>query len=123
MKKAILAVAAMAATGLMADTVIFGNQAAESSQFSTRSVAAPQQPAAPADGFTPFAISLFPPAQFPAETWDVYGHRINVFVGRAKNPAHQNSELPIGFDIKMGIVEKLSGYLGDMGKRVRVSYF
>ncbi|MBQ6521596.1 MAG: hypothetical protein IJI15_02030 [Atopobiaceae bacterium] len=48
---------------------------------------------------------------------------INFFVGRAKNPAHQNSELPIGFDIKMGIVEKLSGYLGDMGKRVRVSYF
>ena len=69
----------------MADTVIFGNQAAESSQFSTRSVAAPQQPAAPADGFTPFAISLFPPAQFPAETWDVYGLRINVFVGRHRD--------------------------------------
>ena len=48
---------------------------------------------------------------------------INFFVGRAMNPAHQNSDLPITFDIKMGIVEKLSDYLKDMGKRVRVSYY
>ena len=48
---------------------------------------------------------------------------INFFVGRAMNPAHQNTNLPISFDIKMNIVEKLSEHLEGMGKRVRVSYF
>ncbi|MBP3892549.1 MAG: SpoIIE family protein phosphatase [Atopobiaceae bacterium] len=48
---------------------------------------------------------------------------ISFFVGRAMNPAHQYADLPISFDIKMRIVEELSGCLRDMGKRVRVSYF
>ena len=48
---------------------------------------------------------------------------INFYVGRAMNPAHQNPDLPINFNIKMNIVEQLSKCLDDMGKRIRVSYF
>lgn len=48
---------------------------------------------------------------------------INFFVGRAMNPAHQNPELPIHFNIKMNLVKDLSACLKEMGKRVRVSYF
>lgn len=48
---------------------------------------------------------------------------INFYVGRAVNPAHQNPELPINFNIKMNLVEELSQCLLKMGKRVKVSYF
>ena len=48
---------------------------------------------------------------------------INFFVGRAVNPAHQNPDLPINFNIKMNIVKELSACLERMGKRIRVSYF
>lgn len=48
---------------------------------------------------------------------------INFFVGRAMNPAHQNPDLPIGFSIKMRLVEELSEALKKMGKRIKVSYF
>lgn len=48
---------------------------------------------------------------------------INFFVGRAINPAHQNPNLPINFNIKMHLVEELSELLKLMGKRVKVSYF
>lgn len=48
---------------------------------------------------------------------------INFFVGRAINPAHQNPDLPINFNIKMNIVEELSACLKKMGKRIKVSYF
>ena len=48
---------------------------------------------------------------------------INFFVGRAINPAHQNPELPINFNIKMNLVEELSACLRNMGKRIKVSYF
>ena len=48
---------------------------------------------------------------------------INFFVGRAVNPAHQNPDLPINFNIKMNLVEELSECLRKMGKRVKVSYF
>ena len=48
---------------------------------------------------------------------------INFFVGRAVNPAHQNPDLPITFNIKMNLVEQLSQCLRDMGKRVKVIYF
>ena len=33
---------------------------------------------------------------------------INFYVGRAVNPAHQNPDLPINFNIKMNLVEELS---------------
>ena len=48
---------------------------------------------------------------------------INFFVGRAVNPAHQNPDLPINFNIKMNLVEELSACLRKMGKRIKVSYF
>lgn len=48
---------------------------------------------------------------------------INFFVGRAVNPAHQNPDLPINFNIKMRLVEELNTCLTAMGKRVKVSYF
>ena len=48
---------------------------------------------------------------------------INFFVGRAINPAHQNPDLPINFNIKMNLVEELSACLKAMGKRIKVSYF
>ena len=48
---------------------------------------------------------------------------INFFVGRAINPAHQNPDLPINFNIKMNLVKELSDCLRQMGKRIKVSYF
>lgn len=48
---------------------------------------------------------------------------INFYVGRAVNPAHQNPDLPINFNIKMNLVEQLTACLKQMGKRVKVSYF
>ncbi|MCL2227133.1 MAG: serine/threonine-protein phosphatase [Oscillospiraceae bacterium] len=48
---------------------------------------------------------------------------INFFVGKAVNPAHQNPDLPIGFNIKMRLIEELSAALKKMGKRIKVSYF
>lgn len=48
---------------------------------------------------------------------------INFFVGRAVNPAHQNPDLPINFNIKMNLVTELSDSLKKMGKRIKVSYF
>ena len=48
---------------------------------------------------------------------------INFYVGRAVNPAHQNPDLPINFNIKMNLVKELSECLQKMGKRIIVSYF
>ncbi len=48
---------------------------------------------------------------------------INFYVGRAINPAHQNPDLPITFNIKMNLVQELSACLKKMGKRIKVSYF
>ena len=48
---------------------------------------------------------------------------INFYVGRAVNPAHQNPDLPINFNIKMNLVQELSSALRLMGKRIKVSYF
>ena len=48
---------------------------------------------------------------------------INFYVGRAINPAHQNPDLPINFNIKMNLVDELSICLRKMGKKIKVSYF
>ena len=48
---------------------------------------------------------------------------INFYVGRAINPAHQNPDLPINFNIKMNLVTELTACLEKMGKRIKVSYF
>lgn len=65
-----------------------------------------------ADGASTIAVLLF------EEATD-----INFFVGKAINPAHQNPDLPIGFNIKMRLVEELADCLKQMGKRIKVSYF
>lgn len=48
---------------------------------------------------------------------------INFFVGRAKNPAHQDLDLPISFAIKVQLVERLAELLLSIGKHVKISYF
>ena len=48
---------------------------------------------------------------------------INFYVGRAINPAHQNPDLPINFNIKMQLVDERADCLKKMGKRIKVSYF
>ena len=48
---------------------------------------------------------------------------INFYVGKAVNPAHQNPNLPISFNIKMNLVKELSEHLKKMGKKIKVIYF
>ncbi len=48
---------------------------------------------------------------------------INFFVGRAKNAAHQNPNMPLNFSLKLKLIEELSGFLEKMGKNVKVMYF
>lgn len=48
---------------------------------------------------------------------------INFFVGRAINPAHQNPDLPINFNIKMRLIDELTECLKKIGKHIKVSYF
>ncbi len=48
---------------------------------------------------------------------------INFYVGKAVNPAHQNPDLPINFNIKMQLIEELSICLKKMGKRIKVNFF
>ncbi len=48
---------------------------------------------------------------------------INFYVGRAVNPAHQNPDLPINFNIKMQLIDELADYLRRIGKKIKVSYF
>ena len=48
---------------------------------------------------------------------------ISFYVGRAINPAHQNPDLPINFNIKMRLIDELAECLKKIGKRIKVSYF
>ena len=48
---------------------------------------------------------------------------INFYVGKAINPAHQNPNLPISFNIKMRLVDELAEALRKMGKQIKVSHF
>ncbi len=48
---------------------------------------------------------------------------INFYVGKAVNPAHQNPNLPINFNIKMQLIDELSQHLKKIGKKIKVSYF
>ena len=48
---------------------------------------------------------------------------IDFYVGRAMNPAHQNPNLPISFNIKMKLIDELSDCLRKMGKNIEVHYF
>ena len=46
---------------------------------------------------------------------------VNLFIGKAVNPAHQN--LPFNFEVKMRLVNELVDSLESMGKIVLVNYF
>ncbi|MBR5156476.1 MAG: SpoIIE family protein phosphatase [Clostridia bacterium] len=48
---------------------------------------------------------------------------INFFVGRAKNAAHQNPNMPLNFSLKLKLIEELSRRLEEMGKTIKVMYF
>ncbi|MCI8650135.1 MAG: SpoIIE family protein phosphatase [Anaerotruncus sp.] len=47
---------------------------------------------------------------------------VNLFVGRAMNPAHQNPKMSIDFSIKLRMIDDLAKYLEKMGKNVNVNY-
>ena len=48
---------------------------------------------------------------------------INFFIGRAVNPAHQDPDLSISFEIKMRLIRDLADCLKQMGKTIRINYF
>lgn len=48
---------------------------------------------------------------------------VNLFVGRAMNPAHQNPNLPIDLSIKLRLMEELQKELENMGKHVKISFY
>jgi len=48
---------------------------------------------------------------------------IHFYVGQAINPAHQNPDLPINFNIKMQLVQELTNALKSMGKYINVTYY
>ena len=48
---------------------------------------------------------------------------LNLFVGRALNPAHQNSNLPFDLSVRMNLVEQLKDCVERMGKHVTVKYY
>lgn len=50
------------------------------------------------------------------------GTHINFYVGRAVNPAHQNPNFPLGYNIKQNIVDNLIEELRKAGKKVNIMY-
>ena len=48
---------------------------------------------------------------------------VHFFVGRAKNPAHQNPALPLDLSLKLKLIEDLAENLRKMGKRVTMDFF
>jgi hypothetical protein len=50
------------------------------------------------------------------------GTHINFYIGRAVNPAHQNPNFPMGYNIKQNILEGLIEELKKAGKKVQIMY-
>ena len=48
---------------------------------------------------------------------------LNLFVGKALNPAHQNSNLPFDLSVRMNLVEQMKDCAERMGKHVTVKYY
>lgn len=48
---------------------------------------------------------------------------LNLFVGRAMNTAHQNSNLPFDLSVRMNLVEQLKECVEHMGKKVKVTCY
>ena len=48
---------------------------------------------------------------------------LNLFIGTAINPAHQNPGLPSDLSIKLKLIDKLCGLMERLGKRVTKKYY
>lgn len=48
---------------------------------------------------------------------------INFYVGKAVNPAHQDTDFPISFNSKMQLVDALADCLREIGKQIKVRCF
>lgn len=48
---------------------------------------------------------------------------LNLFVGKALNPSHQNSNLPFDLSVRMNLVEQLKECAERLGKHVTVKYY
>lgn len=49
--------------------------------------------------------------------------KVNFFIGRAINPAHQNPELPLDLGLKIKLVNEMADCLRALGKRVEIEYY
>ncbi|MEG0189799.1 MAG: serine/threonine-protein phosphatase, partial [Lachnospiraceae bacterium] len=48
---------------------------------------------------------------------------LNLFVGKAMNVAHQNSNLPFDLSVRMNLVEQLQEIAEKLGKHVTIKYY
>lgn len=88
MKKSVMLLTLLLPAAMLADSVRFDLQTASPSSQFVRDTVIPGEPEIPPSaGIVPFALSIVPPIQFPPSDWDVYGVRLNVFLGHHRDVA------------------------------------